>query len=409
MNVSLNDTVKLQAPNNKKKGKTSPKKRPAGQRYTAPIAASRRFATRSARDTPSKGGRTIAHREYIGAIVGTGGQYLTRLGYSLNPGNSQLFPWLATIALKYELYRFTSLRFVYIPRCASTVPGSVILSPEYDPEDDPPQSLQQALTAQNSVETSAWKEVTCSLDIKSMHALTPHKYTRVVDVAAPDQFGSVIQDPNASKYDCGRMFIATSNNGGDVALGHLWVEYKVQLKTPQLEPTISDDLNGKITIYEQVSDVTLTETKNTPGELPPGLSPVPVVDELGLGVLTGLGGVPLKPGRYDVFWQVNTDGAPDTTSGQRCGLFTEACLVDQDGPTNVTLGRSADSAEGDTYQSVGLFAAAGMGITITITTPKTIYPFLRYAWQRLAGSAAMPLLKSYGARLGITRVSGPGS
>jgi hypothetical protein len=191
-----------------------------GTRGTEP-----RFISRDARAT------RIVHRELIGSVKGS---VLFTVANSLpiNPGMPQTFPWLATQAASWEQYRFNRLRFCYYSRCSTTVPGSVLLCPDYDASDPPPGSELIACAYRDVVEEVPWNvEFSCSLDPKGMLGLAPRKYVRV---------GPLDQNLDIKTYDSGTLHLCTVD-GTAVNWGKLWVEYDVELFIPQL-PSLGSSL-----------------------------------------------------------------------------------------------------------------------------------------------------------------------
>ena len=63
----------------------------------------------------------VSHREYLGDINGT--TAFTNTTYPLNPGVSQTFPWLSTIAASYQQYKFHGLIFEFRPLITDFVTG----------------------------------------------------------------------------------------------------------------------------------------------------------------------------------------------------------------------------------------------------------------------------------------------
>lgn len=55
----------------------------------------------------------ISHREYVGDVVSGPSNSFTYKTYSLNPGNSSLFPWLSVISENFESYKFHGLVFEF--------------------------------------------------------------------------------------------------------------------------------------------------------------------------------------------------------------------------------------------------------------------------------------------------------
>jgi len=142
----------------------------------------------------------------------------------LNPGMSSTFPWLSTQAQAWESYRFNKLRFCAYTRCATSVPGSLMLIPDYDAADAAPATEQIASSYEDVEEGVPWKDSCAVLKPAAMHALGPRKFIRQ---------GALSANQDIKTYDAGSLFVGTTD-GTAVNWSKLWVEYDVTLFTPQL-------------------------------------------------------------------------------------------------------------------------------------------------------------------------------
>lgn len=85
----------------------------------------------------SSNGVRIRHREYIRDIFSA--QSFTLINYFLNPGLSDTFPWLCTIAANFEQYKFHGLIFEFRSTSAdalnstNTALGTLIMGTDYNP------------------------------------------------------------------------------------------------------------------------------------------------------------------------------------------------------------------------------------------------------------------------------------
>lgn len=164
--------------------------------------------------------RRVRNSELITSISGS--MALSSKSYPLNPGLSVTFPWLSEIACQFQHYRFHSLRFRYVTRTGTSEKGSIILSPEYNPEDMAPTTEGEASNTQDAVEDVIWKDLICELDPSSMFPLGSRKLIRVNNIA---------KDLNL--YDCGNMHVVTTGEDSSDEIGKLWVDYDVELFVPQ--------------------------------------------------------------------------------------------------------------------------------------------------------------------------------
>jgi hypothetical protein len=171
----------------------------------------------------------IRHRELIAVIPGSVAFAVSE--YPVQPGLSTSFPWLSTIANKWEMYRFNSIAFRFISRSSTAFTGTVSLAPDYDSSDDSPTSYQQLSSYQGVVSDSPWTSILCQLSPRATQLVANNRYIR----------SSVLSDNQDIKlYDVANFFIATVGQAGTSSVGELWVEYDVVLSIPQIVDFTSD-------------------------------------------------------------------------------------------------------------------------------------------------------------------------
>jgi hypothetical protein len=304
---------------------------------------------------------------------------------------------MASIAQKYETYRFRKLTFVYIARTATTSTGSIILTPDFDPLDPPPDTMRDALTSSQALETAVWKDVSCSLSPSAMFATNAKKFTRVVTAAT----GST-QVSSGSTYDCGRFFLAVQGTGTpSISLGHLWVEYEVDLWTPQLDATIAPSQGG-ITVYNATADMDLKQT--LAGEYTSinifGGDKLPTVDQNGLGTYVFDAGLDLPAGNWNITAEVELCAPPVDNTGPVQFLETTLELF-IDGVLSNT---SSNSSVGNTFKTTGIYVAGILTTAITTTATKRIVAYVKYSYNSPNGGIITQLIRSRFARMIFTQV-----
>jgi len=164
----------------------------------------------------------IRHRELVGSVVGTA-NFATALSLAVNPGVSLSFPWLSIEAQGWEKYRFNSLKLCYYTRTGTNVPGSVILSPDYDAADAAPVNEQIASAYFGTEEDAPWKDICVVFD---RNRLNMERFIRTGGLAA---------NLDIKTYDVANLFVSTLD-GTAVNWGKVWFEYDVTLINPQLPP-----------------------------------------------------------------------------------------------------------------------------------------------------------------------------
>jgi hypothetical protein len=215
--------VSRRATQNKTPKKTNRKNQ--SQKSVAVTAVSRAYRNNGPQTSyMSNGHAVIRHREYFSDVRASAEFEVNKLW--LNPGNEDLFPWLSQIALRYESFKFKRIRFDYEPACATTQTGTVMLVVDYDSKDDPPATKVDAMAYEESVRCAPWTSVshTCkhhNLSKRSSYFTAPYE---------------PIQDKDLSLV--GNLFVCTFGNinteAGDL-IGELYVDYDVELSTPQRE------------------------------------------------------------------------------------------------------------------------------------------------------------------------------
>lgn len=178
--------------------------------------------------------RRVINSELVGSINGT--TTFAATVYRVNPGMPATFPWLSVQAAEWQQYRFNSLQFRYVTRTATSTVGSVILSPDYNPNDLSPTTEAQATNTEGAVEDAVWKDLVCRLDPKAMHPNGPRKQIRSTAVAG-----------DLNNYDVAKFSVCTTEEANTNAIGKLWVDYDVELSVPQNSPS---DSSGSTSLYE---------------------------------------------------------------------------------------------------------------------------------------------------------------
>ncbi len=192
----------------------------------------RRTGTASMRST-GRGNMVITHREYLQDIVPATetneNVFQLLVSENINPGNTQMFPWLASIATRFETYVFRALRFIYEPQCSTNSVGTMSQVIDYDALDDPPQTKLQMMAYKGAVRSPPWFCSEFNASPQDLHKMKEY-YVR----NSAQQHGG-----DARVYDVGNFYLAyegPADDGG--AAGELYVEYTVELKTPNLQPYV---------------------------------------------------------------------------------------------------------------------------------------------------------------------------
>lgn len=174
----------------------------------------------------------IRKTEYIKDIVSSANAntFATEV-FAINPGQSTLFPFLASIAQNYEEYKIRGMVFHFKSLSGDSVAsvqsglGYVCMATQYD-------ALDSDFTTKSAIENYSMsqsgkpsQDQIHALECNShMNSLT-HLYVRPATQPS---------NTDLRLYDVGKFTIATSCPGTSVTLGELWISYDVELFKPKL-------------------------------------------------------------------------------------------------------------------------------------------------------------------------------
>jgi len=166
----------------------------------------------------------VCHREYLGDIIGTTAFNNTQ--YPLNPGISQTFPWLSSIAANYQEFKFHGIIFEFRPLITDYVtsgaPGVVVLATNYNADVVNYTTKQQMENSEFAVSIKPTMPVIHGIECADDQTTIPHRYVRT---------GAVPTGQDLRLYDLGNFQFATQQNPVQ-DLGELWVSYCVEFFKP---------------------------------------------------------------------------------------------------------------------------------------------------------------------------------
>lgn len=173
---------------------------------------------------------TVRHKEFITEVVGNQ-NFTVQAQFSINPGLSTTFPWLAGIASQYSEYRIKGMVYHYVPTSGNTATtdpalGSVMLQTSYRANEPAPTSKVEMLNeywASESIPSQAFcHPIECDPKENPFNV----QYLRS---------GAVPSGDSVLMYDLGKTTLAVSGQqlSGKV-LGDLWLTYEIELRKPIL-------------------------------------------------------------------------------------------------------------------------------------------------------------------------------
>jgi hypothetical protein len=194
----------------------------SGRKVAAPVATTRKQTARSPVFSSTGAGDVhVHHRELLATIPGSVDFAVTSV--AVNPGLSGSFPWLSSIANRYQSYKFNSLCFEFITSCSTTFTGNVMLGMDFDAAEAAPLSKPQFMSYRSSVAESPWKDLSTRFLPVDLHKAVS-SYIRT---------GPLAPNLDIKTYDVGNFYVATQGQVATTAVGDLYVEYDLQLLTPQ--------------------------------------------------------------------------------------------------------------------------------------------------------------------------------
>lgn len=203
-------------------------------KVSAPSAISRRFLAGEPQVRTRSSTCEITHTEYFSDLAGLNSGQLpvvpdqeTYIAQEISPTNVALFPWLSTVARRYETYTFKKLKFRYEPLAPTNIQGSVILAVDYDPSDSFPSTKSDLLSFDESVRSPPWSD---SVHVSKSGNLSRRGELYTDFSTTNNSDGSI---PQKRQQYVGRFYAAGLNAPIALTFGELYVDYTICLHTPQ--------------------------------------------------------------------------------------------------------------------------------------------------------------------------------
>ncbi len=202
----------------------------------------------------------VRHKEFITEVTGKTA-FTVQRSFSINPGLSNTFPWLASLAAQYSEYRIRGMVYHYVPTSGNAVSstnaalGSVMLQTSYRANESAPTSKVELLNEYWASEAKP-SEAFCH-PIECNPAENPFnvQYVRTTSVPSTD---------NVLLYDLGTTRLAVSGQqADDIVLGDLWVTYEIELRKPRVTSLTGEDLDTYLVVA--TSNINTTTPLGTDG------------------------------------------------------------------------------------------------------------------------------------------------
>lgn len=242
----------------------------------------------------------IQYMELVNAGIAGSTGFTLQQQFIINPGISTSFPWLSTIAAQYEQYKVRSLRFHFVPFCPTSTKGVVMMMVDYNVNDPVPATETQFMDHPRAVSTPVWERCSFSSSVPDLHTLGPRKFVRSWNLAG-----------DLKTYDGGVFYLATDNCADTSTLGKLYVEYDIELFTPQLTPsTIAPQGTTVLTAGTQTESTGVSANLTNWTIAYDGLKLTPIIN-------TSTGSITLPKGAYRIQFMCNwKDSTSEITTGE---------------------------------------------------------------------------------------------
>lgn len=202
----------------------------------------------------SQGNVRVKHREYLFDILSTTSPFLIQKVIIANPTVQESFPWLSGMANNFQKFCFERLCLHFVTQSPTSSPGSVMIVPIYDVDQDLPDTKSEALTFQDTTRSPSWQEC-CSLLPKSRLCGYKEYFTKIV------QSDLKLSIP-------AKIAVATSGASDSSPItGEIWIEYDIKMSCPQRD-TLGYDFftlgpSHRTNLFPPPSEMVSTDSANS--------------------------------------------------------------------------------------------------------------------------------------------------
>lgn len=191
------------------------------------------------------GGMTVKHTEFCGTLDRHTAAIESRdpatgekepgsgMILPLNAGEGITFPWLNSVAMRYEKYRFKSLKFFYVPSISKMYGGAVAMCPIYDPADTPPTSRRELYNAEGAVHAPVHEHLSLTIPERRLNETKFNRGNHKDLIDANELRLSDLGYLTITLFDLDSS-LATTIQAAAAAYGDVFVEYEVELISPRV-------------------------------------------------------------------------------------------------------------------------------------------------------------------------------
>lgn len=204
----------------------------------------------------------VTHREFVRDIFSDINNDFAYDVFNISPIDPETFPWLSNLAVNYESFRFRKFDAHYEPTVATNISGKIVLAVDYDSADPTDNETKSTLLQWgSSVDGQVWTPIHHHSSVSDLNKIGPTRFLNPLS-SVPFQAGPL--------SNAGILYVATTSvmpaqlldfsvpSGGYVSynLGELWIDYEVELITPQLQALDDMTATGVPRITETQFDQT---------------------------------------------------------------------------------------------------------------------------------------------------------
>lgn len=245
------------------------------------------------------------------------------------------------------MYRFHRLAFKFVSKCPTSFTGAITLAIDYDALDPAPSDRQTLLSYAGAVTATMWQGLQYAVRPDKLGLFAQQRYTRLGNQS----------DLDLKTYDLGNLFVHMEDiytHTGAIPIGDLFVEYDIELFTPQLRSAnvASGTLGGEKGENDQFALPTIPTT--VLGSLPCSIKNAPS----GYTEFT-----------FDRPWEGMISVAQRVVSGTWPGMT--AAITALQGGKYTSLDTATSDSQGRTLVDYAIKAFAGDKFSLRMTSPIT--------------------------------------
>ena len=170
----------------------------------------------------------VRKSEFLGMVRVKSGTEFVPTGYVINPGDSNTFPWLSTLAQCYEEWKPLGILFRFRSTASSlstsTSLGSIAMATEYDVYDQAPGSKVEMLQMSASTTSSVSHDLAFGIECD------PRFNPLGIFFVLPPS--GVMQGSNR-EYNLGTHYVVANGADTEGEVGELWIEYDIEFQKAQ--------------------------------------------------------------------------------------------------------------------------------------------------------------------------------